>query len=295
MKHPIIIITAGAALALAIGLGWISWERTRALDRRLQDAKREAETLRQSAQNYARKLDRALQLASAAGESAEAAARRALEAGAARIIAEKATISAEDRTQAAEKARKEAEAEAQQSREALTAIEKRREQELNRMHEALARIAATRRTDTGMVIELANDSFRFDFNKASLRPENREILSRIAGVLLVSNGYRLFVHGHTDDVGSPEYNQLLSERRAASVASYLVTAGVDSGLIETRAFGKTSPRVEGRTSKARQENRRVEIVLVDSVIQYSGEVSSEGSRSALRSPTSLFPVSSSTR
>jgi hypothetical integral membrane protein (TIGR02206 family) len=89
------------------------------------------------------------------------------------------------------------------------------------MHEALARIAATRRTSSGLVIDLTNDSFRFDFDKAALRPENREILSRIAGVLLASSGYRLFVHGHTDDVGSDEYNQQLSERRAASVASYL--------------------------------------------------------------------------
>jgi outer membrane protein OmpA-like peptidoglycan-associated protein len=140
----------------------------------------------------------------------------------------------------------------------------------------LAKIAATRRTGSGMVIDLTNDSFAFDFDKAALRPENREILSRIAGVLLASNGYRLFVHGHTDDVGPEQYNQELSERRAASVAGYLKSAGIDPEVIEIRGFGLSSPRAPGRTPEARQKNRRVEIVVVDSVIHYRREVTGHG-------------------
>jgi OOP family OmpA-OmpF porin len=123
-----------------------------------------------------------------------------------------------------------------------------------------------------MVVELANDSFYFDFDKATLRPQNREVLSRIAGVLLVSTGYRLSIHGHTDDVGTAEYNQGLSERRAESVAEYLKSSGIPAELIEVRGFGKNSPRVKAATQEARQRNRRVEIAIVDSMIHYRGTV-----------------------
>ena len=81
------------------------------------------------------------------------------------------------------------------------------------MHEALSQIAESQRTPMGMVVNLGQDSFLFDFDKAALRAENREILSRIAGVLLASHGYRLYVYGYTDDTGPESYNQQLSEKR----------------------------------------------------------------------------------
>jgi outer membrane protein OmpA-like peptidoglycan-associated protein len=109
------------------------------------------------------------------------------------------------------------------------------------MQQALSKIAPTRRTASGMVIELANDSFYFDFDRATLRPENREVLSRIAGVLLASDGYRLFVDGHTDDTGPDEYNRQLSLRRANSVADYLRQAGLPDEVIKVQGFGKSSP------------------------------------------------------
>ncbi len=139
------------------------------------------------------------------------------------------------------------------------------------MREALGRIAPTRRTASGMVVELANDSFHFDFDKADLRPQNREILSRIAGVLLASQGYRVFVYGHTDDTGTAEYNQVLSERRARSVADYLVAAGLPQDIMQVKGFGKTNPRAANNTPAGRQKNRRVEIGIVDSIIEYQGQ------------------------
>ncbi|MEM7354177.1 MAG: OmpA family protein, partial [Acidobacteriota bacterium] len=101
-----------------------------------------------------------------------------------------------------------------------------------------------------------------DFNKATLRPQNREILSRIAGVLLTSRDYGVQVFGHTDDVGSVEYNQQLSEQRAATVRDYLVEAGIDSAVLSTTGLGKTSPLVEGTDPESRQRNRRVELAIV---------------------------------
>jgi len=116
--------------------------------------------------------------------------------------------------------------------------------------------------------------FLFDFDKDTLRPENREILSRIAGVLLASHGYRLQVYGHTDDMGPTVYNKDLSERRAKSVSSYLVDAGIPSDLIDVEGFGEGSPRVSTATQQGRQKNRRVEIGVIDTIINYSGEVES---------------------
>jgi outer membrane protein OmpA-like peptidoglycan-associated protein len=148
-------------------------------------------------------------------------------------------------------------------------LRRQRQRELNRMQEALSHIAETVRTPMGMVVNLSEDSFLFDFDKTDLRPENREILSRIAGVLLASHGYRLYVYGHTDDVGEDAYNQQLSEGRAQSVRDYLAEAGIPSEIIEVKGFGETSPKVRGENSLARQKNRRVEIGVIDTIINYS--------------------------
>jgi outer membrane protein OmpA-like peptidoglycan-associated protein len=150
----------------------------------------------------------------------------------------------------------------------LEQMRQRRVTELDRMQQALSRIVPTVRTSTGMVMQLANKSFRFDFDSAALRPENRETLSRIAGVLLASEGYRLFIDGHTDDIGTEEYNQRLSERRASSVRDYLVQAGVPADIIAVRGFGKSNPLVQAKTQDAREKNRRVEIGIVDTIINY---------------------------
>jgi outer membrane protein OmpA-like peptidoglycan-associated protein len=147
-------------------------------------------------------------------------------------------------------------------------MRQRRTTELDRMQQALSRIVPTVRTSTGMVMQLANKSFRFDFDSAALRPENRETLSRIAGVLLASEGYRLFIDGHTDDIGTEEYNQGLSERRASSVRDYLVKAGVPAVIITVKGFGKSNPLVQAKTEDAREKNRRVEIGIVDTIISY---------------------------
>lgn len=154
-----------------------------------------------------------------------------------------------------------AEQEAHEARRRLEEVRRQRERDLDRLERSLGRIAETRRTALGMVMNLG-DSIEFDFDKAELRPENREILSRIAGVLLTAEDFSIQVYGHTDDVGSVEYNQQLSERRAEAVRRYLIEAGVDEDTIQSKGFGKAAPLVEGTDPEARQRNRRVEIAVV---------------------------------
>ena len=83
----------------------------------------------------------------------------------------------------------------------------------------------------------------FEFNKATLTPEARAKLdSEVIGRLKAMSSIRFInVNGHADRLGSPQYNQDLSEKRAEAVRAYLVSRGVDASRIETFGFGKTTP------------------------------------------------------
>jgi outer membrane protein OmpA-like peptidoglycan-associated protein len=208
----------------------------------------------------------------AANQRATEAAWRAELAAGGRAEAEQQKQLAEAGRAQAESVARQANEEAAQARTDLDSLRKQREQELNQMQEALNRVVETRRTPNGIVVVLPDSVFKFDFDSADLRPKNRELLSRIAGILLVSKGYGLSVFGYTDDVGTEQYNQRLSERRAVSVRGYLVQAGIDPSIINTKGFGKTNPLVPEQSEDARARNRRVEIALTDSEIKYVGEV-----------------------
>ena len=149
-------------------------------------------------------------------------------------------------------------------------VRRERQAEFDRLQEALSRIVETRRTALGLVMNLGSDAIEFDFDRAELRPENRELLSRIVGILLSSEGYSLYVYGHTDDVGSADYNLELSERRAEAVRDYLVETGIDGAIIDTKGYGKSSPRADGIDAESRAKNRRVEIGIVDVRIEVTG-------------------------
>ncbi len=201
--------------------------------------------------------------------AAVAASSRSAEESAARAaLAAEGRKQAETDKQQAEAVAKEASQASQSAREKMIQMQREREQELDQMQQALNRVAETRRTPNGMVISLPNSSFRFEFDKAELSAHARELLSRIAGILLVSKGYGLSVFGYTDDVGSPEYNQQLSLKRAKAVQDYLVQAGLDPAIINVRGYGKNSPLMEGNSADARAKNRRVEIALTDSSVHF---------------------------
>lgn len=98
----------------------------------------------------------------------------------------------------------------------------------------------------------------FAFGSAELEAESHDLLDEIALVLIEQPRIRrVRVEGHTDRHGSEDYNQRLSEARAASVMNYLVGAGVDAGRLESAGFGESRP-----ISKIDSENRRVDFVIV---------------------------------
>ncbi|MCE5273681.1 MAG: OmpA family protein [Syntrophaceae bacterium] len=101
----------------------------------------------------------------------------------------------------------------------------------------------------------------FQTNSSDISSNFYEVLNSVVLVLKEYNKTLIDVYGHTDSVGSDEYNQALSERRAASVGQYLVSNGIDQRRLSTQGFGKTRPIASNDTPEGRQQNRRVEIQL----------------------------------
>ena len=214
------------------------------------------------------KADEAAALARQATErsnTAEAAARAAAEG---RQLAEAQTAGARQEADAARQEATSAKETAAQAQAEAAAIRKKAEAEVNRLEAALGQVAETRRTALGLVMNLGSDHLKFEFDKADLRPEDRELLSRIAGIILTSHDYTISVNGHTDDVGSDAYNQALSERRAQAVRDYLVKAGLPAQILSVQGHGKSLPLVRGTSEAARAKNRRVELGLVNTQIRY---------------------------
>lgn len=102
----------------------------------------------------------------------------------------------------------------------------------------------------------------FAYDSAAIQPQFRATLDKVASVLAEYNQTYIDVYGHTDSNGSDSYNQSLSERRAAAVADYLSSRGVQIARIATRGFGETQPIATNETDEGRAANRRVEIKVV---------------------------------
>jgi len=103
----------------------------------------------------------------------------------------------------------------------------------------------------------------FDFNKATIRPDAKVILDEAAAILKRNPDARVNVDGYTDSIGTKEYNQKLSERRAAAVADYLGNTGVDRSHLTARGFGMSNPVDTNKTKEGRAKNRRVELLVAE--------------------------------
>jgi outer membrane protein OmpA-like peptidoglycan-associated protein len=126
------------------------------------------------------------------------------------------------------------------------------------------RILSTRDTPRGLVVTMAD--VLFDTGKYNLRPEARERLARLSGIVLAHPGLNLEVEGHTDSTGGDELNQKLSEQRAGTTREYLIQQGLSDGSVTAKGYGKTMPVADNSTAQGRQQNRRVELIVSGEVI-----------------------------
>lgn len=101
----------------------------------------------------------------------------------------------------------------------------------------------------------------FDFAKADIKAAFRPSLEKLAGLLIKYDRTIVHVVGHTDSVGSDDYNQRLSERRARAVGDFLAAEGVPRDRLRTEGRGESEPRESNATEAGRQLNRRVEVFV----------------------------------
>lgn len=122
--------------------------------------------------------------------------------------------------------------------------------------------------DTLMVTMTAQTSF--DSNSSDIKPAFHSTMDKIADVLVRYGKTYLVIIGHTDNVGTNEYNQSLSQRRSSAVSGYLQNQGVVPQRVETLGKGETEPRAANTSEEGRSLNRRVEI-LVEPVVHEAGQ------------------------
>jgi len=127
------------------------------------------------------------------------------------------------------------------------------------LSEQLNKILETRNSARGLIVTMSD--VLFDTGQYSLKPGAREKLAKVAGILIAYPSLNIAVGGYTDNVGSDEMNQKLSENRAGAVRDYLVEQGVAANSVSAIGFGNSSPVASNESSSGRQENRRVELVV----------------------------------
>jgi outer membrane protein OmpA-like peptidoglycan-associated protein len=128
-----------------------------------------------------------------------------------------------------------------------------------KIDDRLARLNA-KVTETEVVIQLPG-AILFDFDSANIRPDADRALTDVAQVIAAYAQRPVRIEGHTDSIAGDDYNQSLSERRAASVVNWLTSRGVQKSRLASAGFGEKKPVATNDTAAGRQLNRRVEVVI----------------------------------
>ncbi|AFL97150.1 OmpA family protein [Ornithobacterium rhinotracheale] len=122
--------------------------------------------------------------------------------------------------------------------------------------------AEVKRSEEGIQVILdENSEVRFEYNKSSLTPEAKQNLAKVIKVFKEYPDTNIMVVGYTDNVGSQSYNQPLSQKRAQSVADFLISNGIAKNRLTVVGMGKEDPRYSNDTPQGRAGNRRVEFAI----------------------------------
>lgn len=181
-----------------------------------------------------------------------------------RAQADAAAAEAERRAKEAREAQRQAEMNAQAAQQTAQTAQEQAARARERLRAQLNAVLQTTETARGLIVNMSD--VLFDFNKYTLKPEAREKLAKVSGILLAYPGLKLQVEGYTDNIGSDEYNQKLSEQRADGVKDYLVSQSVAESNVTAQGFGKTHFVADNSTNEGRAQNRRVELVVSGAAI-----------------------------
>ena len=275
LKHLAYIAERQTQLAVAVAekkiaetnMELLSREREKILlearEREIEQAKSRAEAKALELEQARKEIEaKAIEIERAKSE-AEA---RALEIEKARketeskaLEAEQARKEAEAKTLELEKKRKESEARAQEAEEARLqaeeAITKRKQ-----LESELAEMKALK-TERGIVLTLGD--ILFESGKATLMPGATDTIDKLVKFLKEYPNRNVLIEGHTDNIGGETYNLGLSQRRANAVKNLLTSKGISEARITANGYGESRPIASNKTAAGRQQNRRVEIVILD--------------------------------
>jgi outer membrane protein OmpA-like peptidoglycan-associated protein len=147
-------------------------------------------------------------------------------------------------------------------KDALRAEARDRQTELyDALHQLEGKYAHIQKTARGTILSLAD--VLFDFDKATLKRDVEFNLVKVATILNQFSEMKIAVEGHTDNVGTAEYNLDLSQRRAQAVRDFLVSQEVAPERMTVAGYGLTRPVADNATDAGRQKNRRVDLVIQD--------------------------------
>jgi outer membrane protein OmpA-like peptidoglycan-associated protein len=214
-----------------------------------QSAKAEAEQARRAAAAEASTAEKAKKEAEASRARALSEAEKAERS---KKEAEQARLQSREEAEKAEKARREAEAKAREAEQAKAEID----QFLKDLSDLQGKM-----TERGIVLTMGD--VLFSFGKADLSAGAVRNLDKITGFLEKHPDRNLLIEGHTDSIGSDEFNQALSQKRADAVKEALVGKGIRPDRIVTKGYGKKFPVAGNDTESGRQMNRRVEVVILN--------------------------------
>ena len=110
-------------------------------------------------------------------------------------------------------------------------------------------------------VGMAAKNILFVTGSAKLQKSSYKGLNDVVKILQDNPDMKLSIEGHTDNVGSDDKNQVLSENRANTVKDYVVSKGIDASRITSSGFGETKPLADNKTAAGRQQNRRSELIL----------------------------------
>lgn len=113
----------------------------------------------------------------------------------------------------------------------------------------------------GLVVQF-DSKVLFDFDSYALRAESKDAIGQLTEVLNKYDSTDVVIEGHTDSVGSDAYNLKLSKQRAEAVEAYALSLGIDPGRLGSKGYGEVQPIASNETEEGRQQNRRVQFVIV---------------------------------
>lgn len=132
-------------------------------------------------------------------------------------------------------------------------------------------VVITKQTPAVVVPEVKKFSYNmdsfFDFDKAVLKPEGKESLTKLVKAMANISLEVVIVVGHTDSIGTDKYNMKLGQRRANAVKAFLVSSGIEPKRVYTESKGESQPVTSNKTAEGRAKNRRVEIEVVGTIKQ----------------------------